>query len=125
MVASDCSAAALGVSRRGAVNRGAVTSSCLQTDDRYGFDGPPHCCAASAIAASPTCARSHARLEELVEYAIAGYNGKRTHCRVAGRRGDTFISAVQASVSLCLLGDLERVVDLDAKLPDRRTRTWA
>jgi hypothetical protein len=41
MVASDCSAVALGASRRGALNRGAVTPSVRHTADRYGFD-PPH-----------------------------------------------------------------------------------
>jgi hypothetical protein len=59
MVASDCSAIALGTMARGFANCGTRTPRRLHTVDKYGFVPPPHCAAARVIAASPTRWRNH------------------------------------------------------------------
>ena len=59
MVASDCSATALGSTDQGVASIGMRTPSRhLHTADKYGFPLLPHCPAERAIAASPTRWRS-------------------------------------------------------------------
>jgi len=62
MVASDRSAATLGVGRRCEVKRGGVTPRLRHTADRNGFEAPPQLCAAAVIASSLRRSRSHSKV---------------------------------------------------------------